>query len=90
MSEFSQEGILNKFIFSALIIFLSIFSYYFVEKNFRNKNFKFTSVSIILSVIYFAILLFNLFALKNDGFKKRSHFPEVLVNTLNTLYFIED
>jgi peptidoglycan/LPS O-acetylase OafA/YrhL len=85
MSEFSQEGILNKFIFSALIIFLSIFSYYFVEKNFRNKNFKFTSVSIILSVIYFAILLFNLFALKNDGFKKRSHFPEVLVNTLNTL-----
>jgi peptidoglycan/LPS O-acetylase OafA/YrhL len=64
-----------KFIFIFLTIIISIFSYYFIERNFRNKKIiSFTNLIIIfLSLIIFLVSL-NFYIIKEEGIKSR--FPK--------------
>ncbi|MDA9201058.1 acyltransferase [Candidatus Pelagibacter ubique] len=71
ITDFTQESSLNKLLLGIIIVILSIFSYYFVERPARNKNNKF---KVILSLnIFFIILLIiiNLNILFNQGYKSR-------------------
>ncbi len=54
-----------------LTIFLSIISYYLIERPFRNKNFNFKKILIIIFGIIFIILISNILVISKDGFVKR-------------------
>ena len=82
VSSFLQQ---NDFLIILLLIIitllLSILSYFFVERPFRDKNYKFTSIIKILVIVILSILVFNIASIYKKGFEKRSHFPELIVNT---------
>tara|TARA_B100000989_G_scaffold298562_1_gene288448 strand:- start:46 stop:2064 length:2019 start_codon:yes stop_codon:yes gene_type:complete len=61
-----------------LTILLSIFSYFVIEKKFRDKNFQFKKIFKCVCFAYFFILIFSFFVILNDGVKKR--FPQILNN----------
>jgi len=60
-----------KYFLIFISIFFSIFSYFFLEKKFRDKRFKFNKILplIIISYLFFLIIFF--IAISNGGFKKR-------------------
>lgn len=64
-------SILKKLIFGFFIIFLSIISYIFIEKPFRNKNLSQKKLIIILTSFLIPILLFSIFIIQSDGAKNR-------------------
>ena len=68
--EFSYENVSRRLIL--LTIFLSIISYYFIEKPFRNKKIisNKTLFTIVLSLILL-IISFSFLAINKDGFKNR-------------------
>jgi len=64
-------SILKKLIFGFFIIFLSIISYYFIEKPFRNKNLSQKKLIIILTSFLIPVLFFSIFIIQSDGAKNR-------------------
>ena len=79
-TEFNTSYLL-KLLLIALILLLSFFSYFFIEKLFRNK--KIISKKLLyLSISFFVILIFsaNFYILKNNGLPNRM--PEVLQEKL--------
>ncbi len=56
-------NIFTKFIIAISIIFLSIFSYYFIEKPFRSKKIKFKKIFIVLFLKFLFIISFCTYAL---------------------------
>ena len=64
-----------------LIIILSTISYLFVERPFRNKNFRFKYVFLITSITIILILFFNLSNIYNKGYQNR--LPEVIADSMN-------
>jgi peptidoglycan/LPS O-acetylase OafA/YrhL len=89
ITEFSQGSLFNKLFLGTIILALSIFSYYFIEKPFRNRKHNFLKILIILSTSILIIIIFNLKSIYSAGFKKGTHFPEAIVNTLKTLNYRE-
>jgi peptidoglycan/LPS O-acetylase OafA/YrhL len=69
--DFVDNSIFKILIVAIIILFLSIISFYFVEKPFRSKkyNFKITFYSIIFFI--FTILLLNFLIIFKNGFPKR-------------------
>jgi hypothetical protein len=66
-----------------VIFFLSIFSFFFIEKPSRNKKNKFIYIFSIIFFIYILIFIFLLLSIIKNGFPKR--IPEILINQeLNT------
>jgi peptidoglycan/LPS O-acetylase OafA/YrhL len=49
------------------IIILSIFSYYFIEKPFRNKKINFRKIFILIIIIIFSITLVNSYVVLKEG-----------------------
>ena len=84
---FFDGSISKKIIIGVTTIILSIFSYYFVEKIFRNRSNNFLKIIIILLTLILIIIIFNLKSIYSDGFKKRTYFPEVIVNTFEKLNY---
>ena len=80
MSFFFQEGIINKLILGAIIFVLSFFTYYFIEKPARNKNYRYKVIIIILAIAVFILVLLNLSVIKKQGYKNRV--PQILLNNL--------
>ena len=77
----------DKFEWIVLSIILSIISYFFVERPFRNKKYKFNYIVKYLSLIIFFIFLFNFISFSNGGFPKRSHLPTVVINVEKNLNY---
>ena len=61
--EFTQANLFNKLLLGIIIIILSIFSYYFIERPSRNKNNKFKFIFLIIILNYLVIFGFNFFIL---------------------------
>ena len=80
-----QDDISIKLLLGIIILFLSILSYFFVERPFRNKKYKFTLIIKFLVTIILFIFIFNITSIYKKGFEKRSHFPELIVNAYKTL-----
>ncbi len=74
--DFFHENLLIKFLLIIFSLILSIFSYYFIERPFRNKKNKFRSIIYLLSSFILILVIFNLSVYNNDGYKNR--FPEIL------------
>ena len=72
-------GLFEKSIFSIIYLILftiliSIFSYFFIEKKFREEKFKFNKILKIIILAYLIILIYSFTVILNNGFKKR--FPD--------------
>ena len=80
-----ENNELYKYLFILLTILLSIFSYYFIEKKTRNKNINFKIIIKILLSLIMLIIFFCFFIISNSGFKERSHFPNIIINTYKNL-----
>ena len=80
ISELTPKGdILIKLFFGILILILSIFSFFFIERPFREKNNKFKTVISFIIISIIIIIILNLSIIINNGFKNR--LPKVLENT---------
>ena len=88
INEVFFDNLLFKLSVILLSLILSIFSYKFIEKPFRNKNFNFKKViSIILSMATI-IIIFNLFIILSNGAKERVEgfkFSDELFGKTNSL-----
>ena len=62
---------MGKFSLIPIIIILSVFSYYLIERPFRNKNYSFKKVLIYLFFLLFILLTFNLLVIEKNGYPKR-------------------
>ena len=64
--------LVDKFIWVILTIIFSVFSYFFIEKFFRNKKkINFRNTLIFLTIVYFVIIFLGLKVIKNNGYENR-------------------
>jgi len=64
-------NIIYKLLLIPVIITLSIISYYYIEKPFRNRKFIFKKLLLFLGILFFTLIIFNLKVIENNGYKKR-------------------
>ena len=85
--QFLQVDVINKTVMVLVILTLSIISYFFIEKPFRNRKNNFFKILIILFISILILFIFCFKSIYSEGFKKRTHFPEVVTNTLKKLNY---
>ena len=78
--EFTQGSLFNKLLLGLVILLTSIFSYFFIERPFRNKNNKFKVIISLILISISILFLVNLNIIFNNGFKNRV--PEILSKEL--------
>ncbi len=74
--EFTSDNNQKIIFMWMFIIFISIFSYFFVEKPFRNKNFKFKKLSVSILTCLIISITFNYGSIYFKGYENRV--PETL------------
>ena len=80
ISELTPKGdLFIKLFFGILILILSIFSFFFIERPFRDKKNKFKTLLSLIIISITIVVILNLNIVTNKGFKKR--LPKVLENT---------
>ena len=84
ISEFTSGSIIKKFIPGVLIISLSIFTYFFIERPARNRKIKFKLVSSLLFISVLVLIIVNSIIIDKGGFKNR--FPEILENDIKAKF----
>ncbi len=81
ITEITPKGsILIKVFFGIIIFVLSVFTYYFIEKPARKKNYNFKTISKILIFSALLIVILNFSVIFFNGYEKR--LPEFIVNNL--------
>ena len=78
--QFFDGDILKKLYIFGLIIFLSIISFYFIEKPFRNRNYNFNILIIPILLCVFILNINLIVFVKNKGFPDR--IPELVKKQL--------
>jgi peptidoglycan/LPS O-acetylase OafA/YrhL len=68
-------GELKKLLFGIITLILSIISYNFIEKPFRNKKYYFKRLIIILISLYVSLIGFSFYIINESGIKTR--FPKI-------------
>ena len=76
--DFDLENYLNVALLLFIIFILSTFTYYFVERPARNKNFKFKYLFYILIFFIFLLIFINSNVINNKGYKNR--LPDIIKN----------
>jgi peptidoglycan/LPS O-acetylase OafA/YrhL len=76
----TRDNIFFKLLLILSVLVLSIFSYYFVEKPFRNKKNNIKNILILIFISSLILIFCNLYVVYNDGVKNR--LPEVLEQNL--------
>jgi peptidoglycan/LPS O-acetylase OafA/YrhL len=77
---FFDGSITKKLFVGFIIIILSIFSYYFIERPSRNKNNKFKVVLSLGLILIFVLVIMNINIVHKDGYKNR--LPEIFQENL--------
>ena len=67
INEFSEGDVFNKIIIGLITLALSIISYYFIEKPFRNRKHKFKKILISILIVILTILAINIYVIFKDG-----------------------
>ena len=75
-----EDNLLKEFLSGILILALSIASYYFIEKPFRNKKYKFKKLLIIILSFILFLVTVNFYVIYKNGFNQR--LPEILQKKL--------
>ena len=76
VTEFFRDNIISNLTIGITTLFLSIFTYFFIEKKFRNKKYQFKKIFIIIISLVFILFSFNFYVIHKDGIKTR--LPEIL------------
>jgi peptidoglycan/LPS O-acetylase OafA/YrhL len=79
--EFTGGGTFKKLWLVFLILILSIFTYYFIEKPFRNKNNKFKLIISLIIISISVLMFYNFSVIKKEGYPNR--LPEILRGNLS-------
>ena len=69
--NFFDDGILKNIILLFIIIISSIFSYFFVEKKFRDKNFSLKKIFSIIVISYIVLIFLSINVIIKEGFKDK-------------------
>jgi len=85
ITEFDTGSVGKKIIVGILIVSLSIFTYFFIERPARNKKIKFKLVSILLFISLSVLIIFNSTIIYKEGFINR--FPTIIEKDI-TLNFL--
>ena len=73
-TNLAQDSLFKQLILAAVIVVLSMLSYYFVEKPARNKKNIFRDIIGIVVFFISILLIFNLNIIQKDGYKNRLNF----------------
>ena len=84
--EFTEGGVFKKLSLGFLILIVSIFSYYFIEKPFRNKNNKFKAIISLIAIFIFVLMIYNFSVIKKNGYSHRV--PEYLRGNLSETWVL--
>jgi len=71
ITEFTQGNLFKKLLLGIVIIILSVFSYYFIERPARNKNNKFKVIISLILISISVLVILNINIIQKDGYKKR-------------------
>ncbi len=71
VTEILSNNILYEIFIGFVILFASIFTYFFIEKPFRNKTNNFKKILIFILSLTLFIIFFNFYIIIKDGLKKR-------------------
>ena len=85
--EFTQGNVIKKILLGLIILVLSIFSYYFIERPSRNKKISFNRIIKVLVSTIFFLSIFNFLSVGQNGYENRANLPKVLVNASKKLEY---
>ena len=71
ITYFFGDNLVKELSSGLIILFLSICTYFFIERPFRNRKHSFLKIIIILLTSIFILISFNFYAIHNDGIKTR-------------------
>ena len=80
VTGFVMESIAGKILLIPIIFSLSVFSYFYIEKPFRNKNYSFKKLIPILLFFVIILISFSALTINQSGFKTR--FPKIFQTKL--------
>ena len=69
--DFFQPGLFDNLLIGIIIVILSIFSYYFVERPARNKNNKFKVITSLILISISILVIVNINIIQKNGYKDR-------------------
>ena len=76
--NFFTGNVISIIVLSILLISISYFTYLFIEKPSRNKDYKFKSIILWICFSFLVLIITNMMVIKNDGYKQRV--PVILKN----------
>ena len=71
VTSFFENSFIKELSTGIVILILSIISYYFIEKPFRNKKYHFKKIAIILLSSLIILVSFSYYVINGDGIKAR-------------------
>lgn len=74
ITEFTQGILFKKLLLGMIILAISIFSYYFIERPARNRSNKFRLVLSLILILISALITVNIIIIQKDGYKHRLDF----------------
>jgi peptidoglycan/LPS O-acetylase OafA/YrhL len=83
INGFVSNLIIGKLILIPVIFFLSILSYLFIERPFRNRNIDFSKIIAFLSIMLTTIIIFNIKIINENGFKFRFEYLKKINQNYN-------
>ncbi len=81
-SEFYDQNIINKIFLFIVIVFISVVSYFFIERPARDKKIKFKSILICLLTLILILFFIIFLSFKTKGVINRT-FPSIISNILS-------
>ena len=78
ITEITSGNLTKKIILGLIILILSIFSYFIIEKPFRNRKYSTNKILFFLATASIVSIFFYSIVIINDGFKNRM--PKILQN----------
>ena len=69
--NFFEGHISNKLLFIFIAFLLSIFSFYLIEKPFRDKKFKFKKIIFLFSIVFVFLISFSYYGILSNGAQSR-------------------
>jgi len=86
ITEFTQGSLFKKLLLGAIIIIISVFSYYFIERPAKNKKNKFKFIISFILISISVLVIVNINIILKDGYKNR--LPEIFQKNLSEVPWI--
>ena len=83
VNDFFQETTISKILLILITFFLSVFSYNYIERPFRNKKLSFKKNLIYLSILIITLFVFNMKIIQEKGFKTRFNYLKKINQNYN-------